>query len=247
MALSACRPAAQSFWSITSVDLTTAFTTSPFLSPSSSALRRVMTLSITFLPTRTLTWTRTSPYWISMIFPLSWFLADSGICRHYTRSDSFQVRKSRYRPKFCDVLPGWLLHHEDLRGSHRACRSEIARLSGATALAVSRVELECPTFPDAHFADSFGLSATGRHGVTPAPHLQSATPATGSEPSRQRQAAHSPGVLYAWICAPQTRRTTSVVPPASAPSRAHSPSAIPPPIKRRPPSPFQQSLPKRAS
>ena len=105
MALSACGPAVQSFWSITSVDLTTAFTASPFLSPSSSALRRVMTLSITFLPTRTLTWTRTSPYWISMIFPLSWFLADSGIFGHYTRSDSFQMRYSCHRSNSYEVLP----------------------------------------------------------------------------------------------------------------------------------------------
>ena len=69
----------QSFWSMTSVDLITAVTVSPFLSPSSSALRRVMTLSMTFFPTRTLTWAITSPSRISMIFPVNWFLADKAI------------------------------------------------------------------------------------------------------------------------------------------------------------------------
>lgn len=76
-------PADQSFWSITSVDLMTALTVSPFFNPSSSALRRVMTLSMTAFPTRTFTWAMMSPSWMSAIFPLSWFLAESGIPRHY--------------------------------------------------------------------------------------------------------------------------------------------------------------------
>jgi hypothetical protein len=71
--------APQSFWSMTSVDLMTAVTVSPFFNPSSSALRRVMTLSMTFFPTRTVTWAMTSPRRTSVIFPVRRFLADNGI------------------------------------------------------------------------------------------------------------------------------------------------------------------------
>jgi len=53
--------------SMTSVALTTAVTVSPFFKPISSALRRVMTDSITASPTRTVTWTRTSPHLMSSI------------------------------------------------------------------------------------------------------------------------------------------------------------------------------------
>lgn len=69
----------QSFWSMTSVDLMTAVTVSPFFNPSSSALRRVMTLSMTLFPTRTVTWAMTSPRRTSVIFPVRRFLADNGI------------------------------------------------------------------------------------------------------------------------------------------------------------------------
>ena len=51
----------QSFWIITSVDFMTAVTVSPFLSFNSSALRRVMALSMRLSPTRTTTWAMTSP------------------------------------------------------------------------------------------------------------------------------------------------------------------------------------------
>lgn len=78
--------APQSFWSMTSVDLMTAVTVSPFFSPSSSALRRVMTLSMTFFPTRTVTWAMTSPSRTSVIFPVNWFLADIGIFGFYHNS-----------------------------------------------------------------------------------------------------------------------------------------------------------------
>jgi hypothetical protein len=77
--LGAAAQQSQSFWSMTSVDLMTAVTVSPFFNPSSSALRRVMTLSITFFPTRTLMCAMTSPSRTSMIFPVNWFLADNGI------------------------------------------------------------------------------------------------------------------------------------------------------------------------
>jgi len=56
-----CSEAGQSFWIITSVALTTVVTVSPFFSLSSSALRRVMALSIRLSPTRTTTWAITSP------------------------------------------------------------------------------------------------------------------------------------------------------------------------------------------
>lgn len=75
--------APQSFWSMTSVALITALTVSPFFRPISSALRRVMTLSIWLLPTRTVMWAMTSPSWMLTIFPVSWFLAERGIRRHY--------------------------------------------------------------------------------------------------------------------------------------------------------------------
>lgn len=75
--------APQSFWSMTSVDLITALTVSPFFRPISSALRRVMTLSIWLLPTRTVMWAMTSPSWMLTIFPVSWFLAERGIRRYY--------------------------------------------------------------------------------------------------------------------------------------------------------------------
>jgi cytochrome c peroxidase len=78
--------APQSFCSITSVDLMTAVTVSPFFNPSSSALRRVITLSMTFFPTRTLTWAMTSPSCTSMIFPVNRFLADNGIPGFYHSS-----------------------------------------------------------------------------------------------------------------------------------------------------------------
>lgn len=72
-------PAAQPFRIMTSVDLMTAVTVSPFFNPRSSALCRVMTLSMTFFPTRTLTWAMTSPSRTSMILPVNWFLADNAI------------------------------------------------------------------------------------------------------------------------------------------------------------------------
>lgn len=79
METDAMSPESQSFCSITSVDLITAFTISPFFSSISSALRRVMTLSMRFFPTRTVTCAITSPILISVIFPLSWLRAESGI------------------------------------------------------------------------------------------------------------------------------------------------------------------------
>ena len=51
----------QSFWIITSVALTTTDAVSPFFRFSSSALRRVMTLSMRFSPIRTTTWAMMSP------------------------------------------------------------------------------------------------------------------------------------------------------------------------------------------
>ena len=56
--------------------LTTATTLSPFLSFNSSALRRVMALSIRFSPTRTTTWAMTVPNWTSSMVPRSLFLAE---------------------------------------------------------------------------------------------------------------------------------------------------------------------------
>ncbi len=101
----AAGPAAQSFWSITSVDLMTAFTVSPFLSPSSSALRRVMTLSMTFLPTRTVTWAITSPSRISTTFPLNWFLAEIGITGLYhTRELAGRGGTPHDRSDVCEVV-----------------------------------------------------------------------------------------------------------------------------------------------
>ena len=59
----------QSFWIITSVDFTTILTASPFFKPSSSALVRVITLSITLLPTFTTTWAMIAPSRMSSIVP----------------------------------------------------------------------------------------------------------------------------------------------------------------------------------
>src|SRR5262245_13635494 len=61
--------------SITSVALTTAVTMSPFFNDISSALRRVITDSMTCSPTRTVTCTNTSPQVISSMVPFRWFLA----------------------------------------------------------------------------------------------------------------------------------------------------------------------------
>lgn len=85
--------AAQPFWSMTSVDLMTALTVSPFFKPISSALRRVMTLSIRFLPTRTVTCAMTSPSWMLTIFPGSWFLAERGIPQYYLKPAAAFARR----------------------------------------------------------------------------------------------------------------------------------------------------------
>src|SRR5262249_3271318 len=49
------------FWIMTSVDFTTTLTASPFFRPSSSALLRVITLSMRLSPTLTTTWAMMSP------------------------------------------------------------------------------------------------------------------------------------------------------------------------------------------
>jgi len=59
------------FFNITSVDLITTSTVSPFSSFMLSALRRVITLSIVFLPTLTTMWAMMSPSVIFVILPLS--------------------------------------------------------------------------------------------------------------------------------------------------------------------------------
>jgi hypothetical protein len=66
----------QSFSSITSVDLITAETLSPTFSFISSALRLVITLSITLLPTRMTTWAITPPSWSSVTSPSRRLRAD---------------------------------------------------------------------------------------------------------------------------------------------------------------------------
>lgn len=97
--------ATQSFCSITSVDLITAVTVSPFFNPSSSALRRVITLSMTFFPTRTVTWAITSPSCTSMIFPVNRFLADNGIpgLYHSSTPHGKQIRADALIPS--KVIP----------------------------------------------------------------------------------------------------------------------------------------------
>ena len=59
------------FFNITSVDFMTTSTVSPFSSFMLSALRRVITLSIVFLPILTTTWAMMSPSVIFVILPFS--------------------------------------------------------------------------------------------------------------------------------------------------------------------------------
>src|SRR5262249_40258585 len=69
----------QSFWIITSVDLITAVTLSPFLRPISSALRLVITDSTTLSPTFTLMIAVTVPSSTSVISPFRWLRALSAM------------------------------------------------------------------------------------------------------------------------------------------------------------------------
>src|SRR6266849_1880810 len=72
-----------SLLSITSVDFMTTVTVSPTFNFISSALRRVMTDSISFSPTFTTTWAITEPRVTSLILPRSWLRAERIMPRFY--------------------------------------------------------------------------------------------------------------------------------------------------------------------
>src|SRR5476651_853522 len=102
---------------MTSVDLMTTVTLSPFLRASSSALRRVITLSTWLLPILTTTWAMMSPNVTSTTFPSSWFRADRGMtsgCHECGAAVPF-VRRLRREREIRLRLDGPLQHSGHLR------------------------------------------------------------------------------------------------------------------------------------
>jgi Tfp pilus assembly protein PilF len=85
----------QPFSIMTSVDLITARTASPFLSPRPSALARVITLSTMLSPTRTVIAAMMVPNLTSSTIPGSWFLAERDMRSLYHNAASVRSRARR--------------------------------------------------------------------------------------------------------------------------------------------------------
>ncbi len=80
----------------------TTVTESPTLSPISSALRRVMTLSISLSPILTTAWAMIVSSLRSTIFPRSWLRAEMLMDRFYTSACFPPARFESYR---CNRFP----------------------------------------------------------------------------------------------------------------------------------------------
>src|SRR5262249_20592991 len=106
----------------------TAETLSPTFSFISSALRLVITLSITFFPARTTTWAMTPPNWISTTLPSMRFLADRVMPQSIRRERLVSLRPIEGAVKLLS-----LSRRAFLRDGDRGGRENV-ELSGIVAL-----------------------------------------------------------------------------------------------------------------